>query len=234
MNEYSKQLLESDKRSRDYIASTDIKNRFLYPYIPTIVIDDFYESPDLIREWALDQEFFKGNRGSWPGVRTELLPATNHEITDILIKKLLFVLKDYGINHLYDMQTGFQLIDKSWGTGWVHDDDPKLHLAGIIYLSPDAPIDSGTTLYADQTDFNGERYSELFMKDVFSETSEERETFAKYRAEQRSCFTPATTVGNVYNRCVIFDTRNWHSADNFFGTDKDNTRLTHVFFCKVE
>jgi hypothetical protein len=101
-------------------------------------------------------------------------------------------------------------------------------------LSPNAPIEAGTTLYADQTDFNGERYSELFMKDVFSETPEERETFAKYRAEQRAHFTPATTVGNVYNRCVMFDTRNWHSADNFFGTDKNNTRLTHVFFCKVE
>lgn len=233
MNDYIQSLLKSDEKNRERMAQTDIKNRFKFPYLPTIVIDDFYENPDLVREWALDQEFFKGERGSWPGIRTELLHQSNPEMLSLLINKLLYVLGDYGFTRIYDMQTGFQLIDESWGTGWVHDDDPALHLAGVIYLTPDAPVESGTTIYSDQTDFNGEHYTELFMKDVFSQSEEERAQFAKYREEQRSFFTPTINVGNVYNRCVMFDTRNWHSADSFFGTNHENTRLTNVFFCKL-
>jgi hypothetical protein len=132
------------------------------------------------------------------------------------------------------MQTGFQIIDETWGTGWVHDDDPKLHLAGVIYLNPESPIESGTTIYNDQSDFNGEEFSKLFMEDVFSENSTERSKFEKYRIDQRSHFTANTLIGNIYNRCIIFDTRNWHSADNFFGKDKTDARLTQVFFCKIK
>jgi len=232
MNEYINKLIESDEKSRNFIASSDIKNRFLYPFLPTMVIDDFYESPDLVRDWALSQEFFKGERGSWPGLRTELLHVSNPELFNLTLKKLLFVLKDYGYTEILDMQTGFQIIEGSWGTGWVHDDDPKLHVAGVIYLTPDAPVAAGTTIYADQPDFDGEKYTDLFMKDVFSKTPEERAQYSKYREEQKAHFTPTIKLGNVYNRCVIFDTRNWHSADNFFGDEIANSRLTQVFFIK--
>lgn len=232
-NDYVKKLLEEEQLSRLFIENNNVKDRFLKPYIPTIVIDDFYDFPDLIRDWALDQEFFKGDRGSWPGLRCKLLDELNPQLFDLLIRKLLSIIDDYGYSEIYDMQTGFQIIDESWGTGWVHDDDPKLHLAGVIYLSPQAPIKSGTTIYNDQTDFDGERYSKLFMEDVFSENAEDRTKFEKYRAEQRSHFTPNTLIGNIYNRCIIFDTRNWHSADNFFGLSKEDSRLTQVFFCKI-
>ncbi len=232
MNDYIKKLLDSDQRSNKFISSSDVKNRFLYPYLPTIVVDNFYENPDLIRDWALSQEFFKGDRGSWPGLRTELLHTLNPQLFDLTLKKLLFVLKDYGYSEILDMQTGFQIIDGTWGTGWVHDDDPKLHVAGVIYLNHDAPTNSGTTIYEDQPDFDGSKYTDLFMKDVFSETPEDREQYFKYREEQRAHFTPSIKVGNVYNRCIIFDTRNWHSADNFFGNTVDDSRLTQVFFIK--
>lgn len=233
-NDYIKKLLDEEQHSRIFIENNNVKDRFLKPYIPTIIIEEFYEFPDLVRDWALDQEFFKGQRGSWPGLRCRLLDESNPQLFDLLIRKLLLTIKDYGYTEIYDMQTGFQIIDETWGTGWVHDDDPKLHLAGVIYLSPDAPIESGTTIYNDQSDFDGERYSKLFMEDVFSETPEERTKFEKYRAEQRSNFVANTLIGNIYNRCLIFDTRNWHSADNFFGTTKESTRLTQVFFCKIK
>jgi hypothetical protein len=99
-------------------------------------------------------------------------------------------------------------------------------------MSPTAPPESGTTLYEDNMDFNGELYTKIFMEDVFS-SEEERSKFVKYREQQRSHFTPTIQIGNLYNRCIIFDTRNWHSADNFFGKDKEDTRLTNVFFFKV-
>lgn len=218
--------------SSEFIKSHDIKNRFLYPYMPTIVVDNFYNEPNLWREFALDQKFFKGNRGNWPGLRTELLHTLHYDLFQITLKKILFVLKDYGITQVNELQTGFQLIAEEYGRGWVHDDDPSFQYAGVIYLSKDAPIGSGTTIYEDSVDFDGDRYNKMFETDVNNASVEEREIYAKYRAEQVSKFKKSIVVENVYNRLVLFDSRCWHSADNFFGSTTDDTRLTQVFFIK--
>ena len=56
---------------------------------------------------------------------------------------------------------------------------------------------------------------------------------SKHRDKQRSCFTPSINVDNVFNRCVMFDPKTWHSADNFFGTTLDDSRLTLVFYAQA-
>lgn len=228
--QYIDHLLQMDKSSAQYIKDNDLKNRFLNPFLPTMVFDNFYENPDLWREFALSLDFYKGDRGSWPGLRSEFLNKLNPNLFKFFSDKMMFILKDYGYTEFIELQTTFQLIDETYGRGWVHDDDPKFTVAGVIYLSPNAPEGSGTTLYSDQTDFNGELYSEIFMKDVLVANEEERLQYDKYRTDQIAHFTRTTEIGHVYNRCIIFDPRTWHSADNFFGKDKQDTRLTQVFF----
>lgn len=233
MDEYSKSLAEQDNKSSTLIKSLDLKNRSKYPFLPTIIIDDFYEAPSIWREFAIRQKYFKGNRGSWPGLRTELLHTLNPELFNIVYKKLLNVMKDYGFTEFLELQVAFQSIDESYGKGWVHDDDPKLNIAGLIYLNKEAPKGSGTTLYDDQTDFNGDTYTKIFMEDVLESSPEQRELHSKYRDDQISHFTPNLTIESKFNRCIIFDPRNWHSAGNFFGKDANDSRLTQVFFMRA-
>jgi hypothetical protein len=38
------------------------------------------------------------------------------------------------------------------------------------------------------------------------------------------------TTGNVFNRLVLFDAKCIHSANEYFGTTKENSRLFHLFF----
>lgn len=230
---YINELLKMDERSHAMMAALNLKDPFVYPYLPTMVIDNFYENPELWRDYALELEFYKGNRGSWPGVRSDFLQNLDHELFSLLSNKLLYLLKPYGYTKFLELQTTFQLIDETYGEGWVHDDDPHFSVAGLIYLNPQAPLGSGTTLYSNQTDFNSKLYSEIFMNDVLVATNEEREKHTKYRKEQRAHFTPTTTIESVFNRCIIFDPRTWHSADTFFGNDKSNTRLTQVFFARA-
>lgn len=231
---YIDSLIQMDKTSSAFIKSNNLKNRFLNPFLPTMVFDNFYADPDLWRDFALDQEYYKGNRGSWPGLRSDYLHNLNKDLFDHFSARLMLILKDYGFTKFTELQTTFQLIDESYGRGWVHDDDPNFVVAGVIYLSPNPAEDSGTTLYADQPDFNGEAYTEMFMQDVLVATPEERAKLAKYRSEQIAHFTPTTVINHVYNRCIIFDPRTWHSADHFFGTTKEDTRMTQVFFIRAE
>ena len=37
-------------------------------------------------------------------------------------------------------------------------------------------------------------------------------------------------VGNVYNRLVIWDAKLIHAASEYFGDQKENSRLFHMFF----
>jgi hypothetical protein len=41
-------------------------------------------------------------------------------------------------------------------------------------------------------------------------------------------------LGNVYNRLVIFDASAIHSASQYFGTVKENSRLWQMFFFDTE
>ena len=43
-------------------------------------------------------------------------------------------------------------------------------------------------------------------------------------------FEMVDTVGNVYNRVVLFDAKMIHSASEYFGTTKENGRLFQLFF----
>ena len=157
-----------------------------------------------------------------------MLSELSSELYEILEIRLLEHLPMF--TGLSKVESTFQLIDETWGKGWVHDDNPEHDVAGIIYLNKDAPLNTGTTMYEGAADINGEHYSKLFQEDVLSTDPEVRKGYVKYRDEQRAFFKPAINVDCVWNRCVMFDPRTWHSADNFFGTTKDDTRLTLVFF----
>jgi hypothetical protein len=198
------------------------------PWIPTTVVDNFFETPDLIRKMALELEYYKGERGTWPGLRSPMLQEISMELYEVLECKLLEHLPMFkGFD---EIQSTFQIIDETWGRGWVHDDNPIHDVAGIIYLTPECPLHSGTTFYKDVEEFNGEFYTEMFQQDVTNENAEERKKFWKYREEQRATFPPEAEVDFLYNRCVMFDPRTWHSANDFFGKTKEDARMTLVFF----
>ena len=48
--------------------------------IPTSCVDDFYEDPDSIREYALSLDY-KKEKGNYPGVRTKDLSYINKDFS---------------------------------------------------------------------------------------------------------------------------------------------------------
>ena len=98
-----------------------------YTMIPHITIDNFFETPGLVRDFALRQEYFKGDRGTWPGLRTKFLHELDNELFHIVCGKLMKHMPR-EFNDFKEIQIGFQLIDES-----IHFDKtwgPKHPLAG--------------------------------------------------------------------------------------------------------
>ena len=86
------------------------------PHIPTTIIDNFFETPSLWRDFALAQEYYKGERGTWPGIRTSMLSELSSELYEILEIRLLEHLPMF--TGLSKVESTFQLIDETWGKGW--------------------------------------------------------------------------------------------------------------------
>ena len=196
---------------------------------PTVIIDEFFETPNQIREWALSLEYYKGDRGNWPGYRTDLLHEIDSQFHALICRK---VIKHTKFNYFSQFDASFSLCSEDWESGWVHNDPLRFNVVGVIYLNPVVPPGQyGTIIYDPPSNyFNDGVPDEIFSSDVNEEDVKKRQT--KERLEHNSHFTPSQIVENRYNRCIIFDARQWHSAGNFFGSSdkKEDQRLTIVFF----
>lgn len=90
--------------------------------------------------------------------------------------------------------------------------------AGMIYLTPDAPYQCGTTLQAHKkTRIRHSSHPNIMS--VF-----EGENF------DGTLYEPVDVLGNVYNRLVIFDAHCLHSASEYFGHNAETGRLWQMFF----
>lgn len=194
--------------------------------IPTKIIDDFLEAPQLWRYFALKQEFFVDDVSNFPGKFSKPLQDLNVNLFHSIAGKIIQHLQGY--NHFQDLQIAFRLADKSFGEGWIHHDDPKFNVAGLIYLNDTPPENSGTIFY-NQIFENLKSYEDYKFQE-FSSPPEERYKFNNYKEDQRSYFKKNMTVHNVFNRCVLYSPLLWHSADKFFGDTDQTSRLTLNFF----
>jgi hypothetical protein len=197
---------------------------------PIQIVDNFYEDPDKIRKYALAQNFIKRD-GDYPGIRTERLSDLNKQFFEFFANKVASLyFSDKDIKLEYDIFTNFQIIDGKYNMGWIHQDDiGYFDVAGVVYLSPGAPINTGTTIYKQTSDI---------LKQIsipMDPYTIENLNIVEYEKEQKiynSQFEKTLDVGNVYNRLTVYPVKAWHTQSGFFGNTKENSRLTQVFFAK--
>lgn len=199
--------------------------------IPVSVIDDFFDDPDYIRSQALSLTF--ENKYNAPGSRA-ICPSP---LADDISKKIIAVLLDptkcvteYAID-LY-----FQITTDRLEEGWVHTDaGGQTYFAGVVYLTPNAPSNAGTSIYRlkdKDLDLNILSDIQQIKNDVYFNRSNDLETFRKKREENNSFFNKTIDVANVYNRLLIYPANEFHSENRLFGTTKEDARLTLVFFVR--
>ena len=106
---------------------------------------------------------------------------------------------------------------------WIHTDKWN-NWAGVLFMTPDAPLTSGTAFYR--------------FKD--GATCEEDGTILGNKDEVDRCSQDLTKwelvdrVGNVFNRLILFNAHRYHMSQDYFGDTKENGRLFQVFFFSTE
>jgi hypothetical protein len=206
-------------------------------YYPVTVVDNFFKDPDSIRKLALAQKFLLNSevpdpeKELYPGSRTDEIPLLDREIYDTLCTQVFSIFHNFAFEKVnWNVISFFQLVSNNWNNGWIHVDNDTV-FAGVVYLTPDAPLDSGTSIYKTNNKFDSVRYNELQKsKQLFYRKQISGEEYFKDKQECNSMFDETVKVNNVYNRLVMFDGEVYHSANEFFGDNSNDSRLTIAFF----
>ena len=189
-----------------------------------IITDDFYQDPDGVREFALNQPF--DVKGNYPGQRTK----TFHDWLG-LKEGIQSIVKNAGGNITYyesEYTSNFQYTTEK-DSSWIHPDHTTMW-AGVCYLTPNAPVDGGTGLF---------RHKETGLERPprLDDGSYDNEWLDKHcwpHSRDFSKWDMTAKVGNVYNRLVLYRGDLFHSSLDYFGTNKNNGRLFQTFFFNTE
>lgn len=185
------------------------------------VVDNFYKDPHAVRKLALQQTYYSGEG------------AVGHRTR----KQFLFT----GLKEAFESIANIKIADRANGYGWLdegingrfqycpagtpsvfHCDSQKW--AAVIYLTPDAPPQSGTSFFR-------HRETKIFHNTQINwDTGEGLKVFNQKTFLDGTPYETIDTVGNVFNRLIIFDGGLIHSGINYFGWDLESSRLFHIFF----
>ena len=186
-----------------------------FKHIPSfVVVDNFYDDVDSVRKFALSQHF-QYNPDYHKGKRTNetfKFDEVKERFESILNCKIKN-WNDYGVSGCFQYCVG--------GDQLVYHYDIQEY-AAIIFLTPDAPPQTGTSFYRSKHTkkmrFKQNEYDTVFRHGFLDSTE----------------FDLVDVVGNVYNRVVLFDAQMFHAASNYFGNTINNGRLFQIFFFDLE
>ena len=195
------------------------------PSCGLIIVDNFYHNPMETRNYILKQEF--SVRGNYPGQRSKSY-ANDHlkEIIQRYVEPFGGKITEFPIpmdDDSIDVYNGAFQYTTSIDRSWVHTDSWN-NWAGIVFLTPDAPLSSGTGFYRFKDGAMCEEDGKILNNKVAVDRCSQDLT--KWEIVDR--------VGNVFNRLVLFNSKRYHMSQDYFGDTKENGRLFQVFFFSTE
>jgi hypothetical protein len=197
-----------------------------------LAVDNFFADPDEIRAIALAQEyredsnFYKGSRSKqrflWPHMREEVGRLLGTPVTEWL---------SHGANGVFQ-QTSHQdpLV-------WHHDTQSY---AAAVYLTPDAPPQSGTSFWRDRTHGCRRRpdhpFERMRLGSEQAVAAARSVVYDPYNIEHGDNWELMESIAGLYNRLVIWDAALFHSAttyDHFTADGCSPKRLVQLFFFDI-
>jgi len=210
----------------------------MFRQFPITLVDNFFDDPYKIREFALSCNFSKVS-GNYPGERTEMLSEVHPTYFNSFCHRLFSLFYYYEPNPqvVWRVSTNFQKIypfddDKSspLNSGWIHSDDHSCMAAGVIYLNPKSNLDAGTSFYKMKDDvFDTRSINYELRNDLYADKKVDPDLYKKELVKLESLYDKTLEVKNVFNRMAFYGSDISHKENNFVASD-DEPRLTQVFF----
>lgn len=202
----------------------DIDVIFIQPEIKTptlLVVDNFYPEPHKIRDLALSLDYS-------PNIKYHKGQRTTRSFTPSWIPDVFGRLLGCRVKDMVGATGVFQFCTAQDPVVYHHDTQDY---AAIVYLTPDAPLQSGTSLFRSKT-------TGLYRSATQRDADEMNTTIDKLNAltfhhndfYDRHHYELVDCIGNVFNRLIIFDAQCIHAATSYFGQSLEDSRLFHLFF----
>ena len=165
-------------------------------YFPSVHVENFFEDPYQIIDFAKRLPFEKQDNQNFPGLRSPSLSQVNLPFFQDVCKRQLsiFYSKEEMQEIRFVCEARFQLIKQQESVPFVHQDDPGV-LTTITYLTPNEE-QSGTSVVAPTTE------NSLISPKPFPKTEEEHMEKVKsesFNNPEEGNFKKATEVANKYN-----------------------------------
>ncbi len=209
---------------REVLKASNLKRG---PSCGLIVIDNFYSNPIETRNFMLTQDF--SVKGNYPGQRTisfaneHLKEAIQKYVEPFAGKITEFPMPKADNSDAAEIYNGAFQYTTSRDRSWVHVDAWN-KWAGVLFLTPDAPLSAGTAFYRFHDGTTCEADNKLLNNKT--DTDAASQDLTKWDLVDRA--------GNVFNRLILFNSHRYHMSMDYFGDCKENGRLFQVFFFSTE
>lgn len=195
--------------------------------VPKILVsDDFYEKPDAVRQFALQQQF-QFNEKYHKGRRTNkqfLFPGVKERFEKLLQRRIT-VWDNHAHNGVFQIcMAGDQLV--------YHSDLQSY--AAVVFLTPNAPLQAGLRTVRSKLTKLRRPPTEQDAKAANVDTTTLLSLTYGNKLLDGTAWDTVDLIGNVYNRLVIWDAQLIHAAADYFGHDNETSRLFQIFFFDVE
>jgi hypothetical protein len=193
-----------------------------------IIVDDFYDNPHEVRDYALNLEYpepdgdytypGKNSKGSYYSDEIHLkFEKLAGELLDPAGENGYFRISLDGVSHKQDIH-----VDPGWEWG------------AVLYMSdPKDCIDEGGTSFWRHNDMGIENIPRTDEEAQFHGWPSYKESWSTTvygDGQHRDRWTRYALCPMKFNRVVLFRTHLWHSHSFNFGDTLENGRLVQLFF----
>ena len=142
--------------------------------------------------------------------------------------------KEHSALLIVDLQKAEYNKNNILNTGLIHQDG-DFPLVGLVYLTENADIDSGTSLMLPNKNYKyNEELSEkkiiLYKKSQKELSKKDLEDYKKLILDTNKNFNESIRFNNIFNRLITYTGNDFHKCNSFYTSQKE--RLTLVFFVK--
>lgn len=192
-----------------------------------IVVDDFLENPDVVREYALKQKYEMYGGRNWPG-RDSSECHGQEEMTQMcseVVGQKLAIKPQNKCSYFRCTKIG------QHGSQHIHfDPNPTLIWAGVLYLTPIFHPKGGTKFWKHKetgwekapTNEQGAEHGLHSYSDMLQ--------FFNTEGKDESKWIETDNIAFKYNRLIMFNPFLWHSNGELFGIGHEDARLVQLFF----